>query len=819
MSRGWLGPVLAAALLPPATVGCTSGEASVALIFPNASSRTAIRRLTVEVYPPSTGGAAASDRDCRDFAGLAREGKDPLGTPTRGEYTCIDTPEQPCAEDWFNGLELLKVESGRQIVYVLAYAEAEEEATPILEGCTDRFDSTGGGDESRDVPITLELVVPESARLVKTAGDRQVGRAGQEAPVPLQVRVEADAPTGSGGTYVIPGVPIRYASDAAGYALVGGSSPDVVETFTDAEGLAEVRVRLPDSAGSGSVVARASALEGCESESCTEGTFSLSVTEPVRFAQSEAVQLDRNVIPKRLGLGQLDAGGALDVVLLGCRGSEAGCTAGNTAEAPFGDSVLTVVRDVVAGGQAPLTFDGPQGILPAGLVVADFQPDPDVAEIAVVNSRRAECQGRVCTADAPCPCYGVEPGGSCPCEGAEVRVYAVRGDALVLDARHTLTGSNAVDATAYRTPNIDPYFGLAVAAQGRSTHTRPCSRANRCLPFDPMVSQLCLTEPEACGCPAEERCECDGCGSTQEPGVCVARDKIVDLLVVNNRRNRLFNLGGCQMPVLDCNPSSAEGSTCECLDGDLTQNQCTGRDGCNCDVPDRIYIGDVDAPVLPYAIAAGPVDNAREWDFVIASIGGLDRMEAGTQGRRFSWAGSPIVNAPIHDATIVDLDTETERERGAPRVPDVVWYSQEPCLGGSNFARSCPIWQASQETEPVGCLGVYYTDGEPSVFELRTPDIGGCRRHQLEITPDGMCTGQFNGDDLLDVAIASRASSDVLVYTGDGRGGLLDPPERIPLPGDAGGPMACADLDGDGRDDMVVADRTTGAIYILRTGP
>lgn len=795
--------------------GCGKSDTSIALVFPNAVSQQAVRRLRVEAYAPNTGGAAASDRDCNSFVDLARQGKDPLGTPTRGDYTCVDTEDARCAEDWFDGKELLKIEPGRQIIYVLAYAETEDGATPILDGCTDRFDSGGSAEESLDVPVYLQLVVPDSARLVIAGGDRQVGRAGQEVAAPLTVRAEADAPNGAGGTYVIPGVTVRYSAVTPGYTLPEGNG-DTLETYTDVDGLARARVTLPLQAGSGRIQAFAPELEEWVPDGRDEVTFSLSVTEPVSFSTGRVLQTGTGVRPMEVAIGYLDAGLDPDVVMLGCRGTEAGCVRGAGAAPPFGEAVLTVLQDLRAGARS-VPVVGEQGILPNGLAVADIAPAAGVDEIALVNARLARCQDRTCPANGECKCFGVPPGGPCPCEGSEVRVFALEGAQVVLRSRHTLTASNAVGLTAVKSNDYNPYLGLAVVAQGRANHTRPCSQANRCLPYEPAVNPACEGAPEQCGCPVEERCECPGCASTQVPGMCVARDKLVDLLVPDSLTRELFNRGGCQRPLLECNPISSEASSCTCQDSNVTENRCSGQDGCSCKAPDRIYVGDDDSPVMPLGIASGPVDNAGEWDIVVPSISGLEFIEAkGGGGRLYKWKGEAIINPNISRAEVVELDSEVDQNRG-----DLVWYARSPCLAGFNYNVICPLTELADENAVAqGCLGAYYTDGQESVFNLRPPSLGGCRRYMVDVAPDGMCTGDMNGDGHVDVVLASRDSTDLRVFAGDGRGGLLNPPQLLPLPaGGVGGPVACGDTDGDGLDDVVVTDLQTGAIYLLGTAP
>jgi hypothetical protein len=764
-------------------LACGAGETSISLVFPNEIAQGAVRRLRVEAYSPDTGAAAATDRDCGDFEGLAREGKEPIGTPVKGDYQCLE----PCTPGtWIETLSLEKVPTGRQIIYVLGYASAEDDATPVLEGCTDEFDSDGGKDGHVEVEVLLKLVIPDSGRLVKTAGDRQVGRAGEELTVPLQVTVEADSPTGSGGTYEIPGVPITFTSEDPGFELVGEAS-----TFSSAEGLASIGVRLPATPGSGEVVAEAPELEAVVGAERARQVFSVSVTEPVEMTGTDTIDALPGSTIVAVALGRLGGGVSLDLAVLGCTGANPdSCATGYRATPPFGATQLRVVLDV-GSSPMPLASPGGLGILPAGLVIADVTAPQGTNEIAFTNSRRIDCQGR--------------PGG---CEGAEIVLMTVNGATVDLTGRYTMTGSNAVGMTTFEAGS-SPYTHLAIVAQGRSTNDRACERTDRCLPV------------EFGGCLPSERCECPECSNTLDPGRCVARDKMIDILAseVGASGTETKNLYGCQQPELVCVNSSADNSTCMCRDSER-ENKCAARDGCNCKVPDRIYVGDVDAPVLPFAVAAGPLRAADDWDMVVPSIGGLELIEARTGQGSFQWKGEPIVNAPIHAAAILDLDYAQEEANNDAHRGDVVWYAREACLIGENFDLSCPAWRELSADKPVrGCLGVYYTDGQDSIFDLRTPHMGGCRRHRLDFAPDGMCVGEFNGDGHVDVALATAERGFVYIFSGDGRGGLLDPPEEIEIPsGGAGGPIACGDVDADGRDDVVVSNRSSGSVHVLRTG-
>ncbi|MCK6552350.1 VCBS repeat-containing protein [Myxococcota bacterium] len=814
---------------------CGPSDKSIALIFPNEQARQAIVRVVIEAHSPDMSGAIG-DRDCNDFLGKAKEGKSPTGNPVRGDY------EYPFKSDQ----ELVKVPSGRQIIYVLAFASREDDAPAILEGCSDRFDSTGGSDEYSDVPIELQLVIRDSARLEKVEGDRQVGREGASLAVKLKVRVVADPQTTGQGraTYVVPGVGVEFSSADPDFQLVGGSG-GTLRGITGTDGTAIADVMLPPSAKTGEIVVIAQELDGTAANDTDKWkqTFSLSVTSPPSFPSSSVI--NGSDVPVGVALGQVTGTGDLDLVILSCAGTAAGCSPGVAATGELGRSRLTVI-DAVGRAATPVRVVEPPGglgVLPAGVVVADLSRGAStVEEIAVLNSRRADCQSRVCR-DESCACWGAAPGTACPCEGSEVLLLEAEtgpsGPQVVLDHRATLTSSNAVALAGYVSQN-GAYMNLVIAAQGRSRNERPCSRVNRCLPYD---GPDCDTNPELCGCPPGERCECPDCASSNEPGVCVARDKMLDVLL--SRWNvtaaaapcsqlaprgacpgdlvcesgvcvtrTLFNENGCQELTMSCNNNEPQGnSECECGD-DQRENMCRAMDACGCLVPDRIYVGDIDAPTIPWAVAAGGLKAETDWDLVVATDSGLGLVEGRQSKPRFAFRERPIINARMHKAEIVDLDSEVDE------TPDVVWAASGACTRGVNFDRACPLFREPAEDAMVkGCLGVYHTDGALSVFELRTPTTGGCRRYSLDLAPDGLCTGHFNADDFLDVAIASKSDGWVAIYSGDGRGGLLDPPERIDLPpGAVGGPITCGDVDGDQRDDVVVANQSTGAVYVLRTG-
>ncbi len=792
---------------------CGPGDAAISLVFPNSVARQSIRRLRVESFNPGTGSVASTDRDCSYFEPLAAEGRDPAGTPVRGDYSCN---QDPCPEDWFAGLELPKVPRSRQILYVLAYPGSGTDARPVptLQGCSDRFDGSGDkGETSISVPLTF--VLPRTARLVKVAGDRQVGRAGETLGVPLTVAIEADAPGEQGGRYPIPGMEVVFSSDTPGFRLLGGPDSSRVTVFTDVEGRASVSVQLPEVAGAGQVLAQAPALALVENVR-SEDTFSVSVTELVRLRTTESIDLGTNDRGISMALGHFDNNSSIDLAVLGCAGSAEGCRSGIDATAPFGTTRLTVLKDVGSPAiRASVDANGDWGILPAGVIAGDFMRGGN-QEIALLGSRRGDCQARVCRQGQRCPCWGVPYGGACPCEGSEVRIATVEDNNVRQRRRMTMTGSNAVGLSVLRIPG-QAFDSIAVVAQGRRNNPQPCSRATSCLPpatamcADPVDcgcppgESCCTDDPEVCGCPPGETCS-DG-----SPGQCLAQDQIVDLLTPIQAGADLVNKEGCQEPRILCNRNGFKECTCN---DSARGNPCSGTDECSCSVPEKILIGAGRSPARPRGVSAGPLKSQDAWDIVVPSDGGLELLAARTGS--FRWQEQPIVNAPIHAILLADIDTAVE----GPRVADAVWFARAPCLKAPNFLDQCPVARALPADEEKGCLGVVYNDGRASIFGLRPPEFGGCRRHSLPFAPDGICVGNFNGDEHLDVVLSAGTSDKVFVYSGDGKGGLLDPPAPLELPpGGQGGPLACGDMDADGRDDIAVSNLARGAVYLLRSGP
>ena len=811
VSVAWASIALAAST---ALIGCNQGDGSITLVFPNDVARSVVRRLRVEAYSPNLGGTGLSDRTCLDFVGEAAAGNVPPGNPVRGDYQC---PE-PCPDGWFSEQALERVPAGQQIIYVLGYASNETGAMPILEGCTDRFDSKDEDGSRQGAQVQLQFVIPDGARVTKIRGDRQVARPGTQLDVPLEIEVQAEPPLG-GESYVIPGIAIGFSSLTTGFAVQGG--PQVVNA--DATGRARVQVTVPSTPGAGLIEATAEALasvDGAESSV----RFAVSVTEAVRFATVETVAAGGGR-PVALALGDLDGTEGLDLAMVTCDGTVEQCTLAPTIENP-GAGVVTVVRQVGLPADRRVLPPVAAGVLPTDIEVVDMAPPTQLQEIAVLNARREVCQSRLCPVDGECPCFGLNPGEPCPCEGAEVRMFDADGDAISSPQLFTLTASNAVAMTVVSDLSSGDWDALAIAGRGRMRNEQPCGLDNSCFLPNATVERdraFCASNPQMCGCPPNEFC--DGPNSASV-GTCKSFDKMVDRLVVRSTAPAIYNQGGCQRWTPTPCADGQEIEPCVCEDEDDLGGVCNETDICGCSVPTYVRLGiQADSvPVIPLGIVAGPLRAQQNEDLVVASTDGFGFALSRGGIEPYNLRRLPIVNAPVHDAIVAAIDDVAEVEAGvANPAADLVWIARGPCNDGSGFDDRCPRTPPREGSAPPGCLGVYFSDKEDSIVDLAPPREGGCRRHELPFLPDGLCVGRFNDDPHLDVALASATESAVMVYSGDGRGGLLDPPQRFALPDGGGGPLACADFDGDSLDDIAVAGvdaegRTMG-IVLLRTRP
>lgn len=789
VARGGAGASFA--LLLAAQAGCGPSEGSVLLRFPNQVARTSLARLQVEVFDTASGLASDRDRRCEDLLGTAAAGVSTLGVSQRALFACEPDASGRCPVGWFERISPLTIARGRSMIYVRGFADLDPDATAFLEGCTARFDGTGGGDGAEDVELPLSVVLPSSARLVLVGSNRRVGRPGEAVSTALTVRVEADEPRFGRVTYPIPGVEVRF--EATGGAQIAGTGVSAT-VVTGLDGGASVDAEMPSQPGRSVVLAQAQAL-GSEDPARAEVRFTLSAVSPPQMS-GRSFRLADIGRPVGLIMAPLRPGAPLSLAVLGCDGeNEASCAPGVAARPPFGRARLAVLDQLdppVRVEDVPIDL----GILPAGIAARGQQ-------LVMVASRREACQTRVCDAPETCPCWTQQSGTPCPCEGSEMLVLEREADRIAVVARRTLTASNAVALTVYDE-------GIAIAGQGRARNERPCSTVSQCLPSDLSDPDI-LMNPQNWGCPPAEACQTSALDVSGRVGVCAALDSIVDIVV--ELGGQFYNSNNCQTLTISCGMTPAS-RKCECGGAGPAnlRNLCNARDRCGCSVPSRLLVGSWNGTVRPFSIASGRMSATLANDgFVVGSQAGLERYPSGS-GRQ---QDRPLVNLPVERVLLSNFDPGEEQRLGGARVDDTAWTAPGACTRGVNYEEQCPI--AAELVEAQGCFGLLLSD---AIGEL-SPRRGGarCRRTELPARPIDLCAGDFDGDGSADIALTARDEVGVRLYLGDGLGGLLEPPVEVPLPPGAGpGWLACGDVDGDGRDEIVVAS-PDGTISLLRSLP
>ena len=83
--------------------------------------------------------------------------------------------------------------------------------------------------------------------------------------------------------------------------------------------------------------------------------------------------------------------------------------------------------------------------------------------------------------------------------------------------------------------------------------------------------------------------------------------------------------------------------------------------------------------------------------------------------------------------------------------------------------------------------------------------------------PWDLCVGDYDGDGLNDVAVASVGTGDILILRGNGDGTWASD-ERVFTIGRDPHPIFCNDIDGDNRTDIVFPNRDTGRVEVILTG-
>lgn len=791
------------ALLLALGAGCGPGDGSIILRFPSEAARQATKKI--ELY--ALGAAERIDRPSCDalLAKLPRE--EPLGVdlvtepfplPKEGAYTITGFP------------------AGAPVVLVVGL---DAEDNRLFQGCSDRFGLELG---NRDVDIVLSAILPAAVFLERVSGGHQVGGAGELLAEPLRARALAVSAHARAAPYVLPGLAVELSTDLPGVELAGQPAP--VTLLTDVDGVVSAELRLPPRLGGGAVLMRSPALQAacaagggpsaareCPGQTSQRYLFS-AVAELGPLTRgalvAEPAEIDALV---EVAIGDVVQGSGLDAVILGCRGDPAACRAGTG-----GATQLFTIASIAGASAAATLIPGPLGVAPGALYVGPFFPGGQDS-VVVLNRRRADCQSRV------------DPNTheATPCQGSEALAFASDGQSLAAPLRSTLTASNAVGLAPWSSGGS---LRLLTAGQGAGTFPRPCSDAPMCRAeheyvcadgrsdctsycfsrqnvddtaarqeFAATCVDLCQARPEGCGCPPGESCLPHPYDSAL--GLrCIPEDKLIDQLQAGP--SGLENVEGCQERRAECLKDKQSPSRCACLDR-ARGNRCTGQDACGCAVPQQILIG---GGALPRDLALA--EGSAGPDLVVASNSGLELMP-GTPAGSFRWELRRSPSPSTDGVRWIDLDGQ-----GAA---DLLWWSRQPC---GEDSPSCPLSRRLSAEGTLdgravpGCAGVLLRDAPRPIGTVAED---GCRRFSLPFVPDGSCSADLNGDGRLDVVFSSFEADEVLVFLGDGQGGLRDPPTKVALPGGTqGGRLVCRDIDGDRAADLVVAGPKGRLITLLQ---
>ncbi|MFO0724594.1 MAG: VCBS repeat-containing protein [Myxococcota bacterium] len=879
-----------ATLLLALGAACGPSNTSIILKFPSDGARTATKQLAVFAFTQDS----STSVKCGAYTQKIPGGQ-PLGaTPVDDPFPFPLDPDRT----------ITNFPAGTPVILVVAYNDTNADTKkPILQGCSDEY---GKKDGFSNVEIDMQVILPKKVLIERVSGNRQVGRPGETLSTPLRVRAKAGLSVGTAQElYPLPAVPVQVSLDmgVTDVQLDGKASP--ITVLTDENGIAEVPVTMPaDPATRTVTMASQSLYQAClgvpesqaaakDKDNCDKSTKKTFTVSTVVEAGAPALLSTLNDPPDidelvALGVGDFMGGPGVDVAVLGCRGGAGACARGRAAQIPLdasgvpqeGKSRLRVASNVSTSGGGDLNLvPGELGITPGGLFVGPFGVDhPD--SIAMVNSRRLDCQARIDPMSR----------NPSPCEGSEVLLFSSDGTALQPLKRMTLTASNAIGLAGLRESNTAPYTILMTAGQGRRTNAQACTDSLTCLPdhqyecvgspatwdcarypdtcastnttvdchsnpsqcswnctracffaqvsSDPELQNMysmhctdkCIDQPDHCGCPPNEKCEPQP--ADNEHGLpagkrCVAQDKIVDQIAL--RAGDLDNPSGCQVRVARClkgNRDQAAPRVCTC--GDVAHGNhcaqrcdstgtanCPAQDNCACFIPDQISIGDqsgVVAADLSLGRLRGGADVDKGPDIAVATDGGLDLISRSVAG--FKWEVRKTPTKSTQGVRAIDLDNNAQI--------DLFWWSKQACDDYENSDEQCPLSRQPAADGKIdgqtvlGCAGFYIRAKD---MKIGTIDDDGCRRFLLPFRPDGACSGDFNGDGKLDVAMASYDSKKLFLYLGDARGGLRDPPQALDIPGGSGGGMlACPDVDGDGRSDVIIANRH-GGVAVVRATP
>jgi len=219
-------------------------------------------------------------------------------------------------------------------------------------------------------------------------------------------------------------------------------------------------------------------------------------------------------------------------------------------------------------------------------------------------------------------------------------------------------------------------------------------------------------------------------------------------------------------------------------------------------------------------VAAGFLDGDRAADLAISASGSPVNVVLNQLGS-FQVADMLLSGDPGNLA-IGDFDGDTDSDVAFVELMSstVVVFANN---GGFDYATSVEFSSvfglAAADLDDDGddeLLATNPEHGTLTIIDLDGSLAAQTSSYPVGQTPRQVAVGDIDGDGVPDAVTANRLSNDVSILLGDGNGGFAAPLSIAALPGTMQAEsIALGDLDGDGRDEIIVGGLATGHITVF----
>ncbi len=242
-------------------------------------------------------------------------------------------------------------------------------------------------------------------------------------------------------------------------------------------------------------------------------------------------------------------------------------------------------------------------------------------------------------------------------------------------------------------------------------------------------------------------------------------------------------------------------------------------------------------PAVPYGVGAGPaalalvdLEGDTKPDIAVASFGSESlTLLTNDGGGAFPGKSDHTLRTSPQAVTPIDADSDGLLDLAIPcRSADavVVLMTRPPGPPSLQSAptvavRKAPRAAAAGDWDGDGVLDLAVANSaDGSVSLLRGDGLGGFTEYAVKgglTAPEAIVTGDWNGDGRLDLAVSAAGSGDVLVFLGSSVApGDFAGPTKLSV-GGSPDDLVAGDFDGDGDLDLAVCDKVVnGAVNLLR---